>query len=36
MMLALPMCALYELGIIAARVLARRSATGAPDSNTAG
>jgi sec-independent protein translocase protein TatC len=35
MMLALPMCALYELGIIAARVLARRSATGATDSNPA-
>jgi len=35
MMLALPMCALYELGIVAARMLARRSATGAPDSNTA-
>ncbi len=35
MMLALPMCALYELGIVAARVLARRSATGATDSRPA-
>lgn len=32
MMLAVPMCALYELGILAARMLARRSATGATDS----
>lgn len=35
MMLALPMCALYELGIVAARILARRSATGATDSGPA-
>jgi Sec-independent protein secretion pathway component TatC len=32
MMLALPMIILYELGIVAARVLARRPETGETDS----
>jgi Sec-independent protein secretion pathway component TatC len=35
MMLAVPMIVLYELGILAARVLARRAGTGESDSASA-